>query len=172
MINKALIIPTGDEIKFGIVIDTDSPMIMQELIKLNGNCNILRIEPICDEENSIIDSIKSYASEDVDLIVLIGGSGGGHRYSKTLSKDYTHSSLELILDEKHSSELYGKNGHLWSKLYCGKLGSTMVINVPGPFEEAQAAIKAFCSSFQKDRDNLKRINLSMMEAVKSQYELR
>ena len=171
MIKKAVIIPTGDEIKTGIVIDTDSPMIMQELIKLNGSCNILRIEPICDEENSIINSIRNYASEEIDLIVLIGGSGGGHRYSKTLSKDYTHSSLELILDEKYSSELYGKNGHMWSKLYCGKIGSTLVINVPGPYEEAQAAIKAFCTSFQKDKENLKEINKSMMEAVKSQYEL-
>lgn len=171
MIKKAVIIPTGDEIRSGVVIDTDSPMIMQELIKLNGNCNILRTEPICDEENSIINSIKNYASEDMDLIVLIGGSGGGHRYSKTLSKDYTHSSLELILDEKHSSEIYGKNGHMWSKLYCGKIGHTVVINVPGPYEEALAAIRAFCSSFQKDKENLKKINKSMMEAVKGQYEL-
>lgn len=171
MIKKAVIIPTGDEIKSGIVIDTDSSMIMQELIKLNGSCNISRTEPICDEENSIINIVKNYASDGMDLIVLIGGSGGGHRYSKTLSKDYTHSSLELILDEKYSSELYGKNGHMWSKLYCGKIGSTVVINVPGPYDEAQAAIIAFCASFQKDKENLKEINKNMIEAVKGQYEL-
>ncbi|MGD9567688.1 MAG: molybdopterin-binding protein [Sedimentibacter sp.] len=171
MIYNAVIIPTGDEIKSGIVLDTDSSMIMQQLIKLNCDCNVLRVAPVKDEENKIADAVKYYAEKHVDLIVLIGGSGGGHRYSKTLSKDFTHSSLELILDEKHSSEIYGKNGHMWSKLYCGKIGSTMVINVPGPYDEAHAAIKAFCSAYEKNKDNLKEINFYMMKSVKEQYEL-
>ncbi|MFA9423213.1 MAG: molybdopterin-binding protein [Sedimentibacter sp.] len=169
MFNKVIIIPTGDEINEEIVIDTDSPMIMQELIKLNGNCSIFRSVPVCDKEDTIIECIGSYVENGADLIIIIGGSGGGHRYSNTLGKDYTHSSLERILEDKFSSEIYGKNGHLWSKLLCGKIGETMIINVPGPFIEAQAAIKSFCSSYEKDKDNLKEININMMKAVREQY---
>lgn len=169
MINKAIIIPTGDEIKTGVVLDTDSPMIMQVLLSMNGKCNITRNEPIADDENMIIDCIKGYLSQQVDLIVLIGGSGGGHRYSTTLGKDFTHSSLEAILDEKYSSELYGKNGHMWSKLLCGIINNTMIINVPGPFQEARSAIEAFKTTYEEDSRDLKKINKKMTEAVKAQY---
>ncbi|HHZ01847.1 MAG TPA: molybdopterin-binding protein [Tissierellia bacterium] len=169
MINKAIIIPTGDELKTGVVLDTDSPMIMQVLLSMNGNCTVIRNEPIQDSESLISNCIKTYVNENVDLIVLIGGSGGGHRYSKTLGKDYTHTSLESILEEKYSTELYGKNGHLWSKLICGIINKTMVINVPGPYQEAKAAIEAFKRSYEHDSKDLKQINTNMAEAVKSKY---
>lgn len=168
MIDKAVIIPTGDEIKSGVVLDTDSPMIMQDLIKLNQNCYVLRVKPICDDERSIIEAINDYIN-DTDLIILIGGSGGGHRYSESLGKDFTHSALEHVLDEKYSTEIYGKNGHLWSKLYCGKIKNTMIINVPGPFDEAHAAIKSFCIAYDKHKYNLREINACMAKALSEQY---
>lgn len=168
MISKAVIIPTGDELKSGIILDTDSPMIMQVLLSINGNCTIIRNEPVSDSEDKITNCIKSYIDQELDLIVLIGGSGGGHRYSTTLGKDFTHSSLETILEEKHSTELYGKNGHLWSKLICGMANKTMVINVPGPYQEARAAIEAFKKSYENSLE-FKQININMAEAVKSQY---
>lgn len=169
MISKAIIIPTGDELKSGIVLDTDSPMIMQVLLSMNGSCNITRNEPLIDSENIIIDCIKNYVSQKVDLIILIGGSGGGHRYSSTLGKDFTHSSLDLILENKYFSELYGKNGHMWSKLICGTIDNTIVINVPGPFQEAKAAIEAFKKAYEQNSKDLKQINLYMTQAVKSEY---
>ncbi|HHZ02239.1 MAG TPA: molybdopterin-binding protein [Tissierellia bacterium] len=169
LINKAVIIPTGDEIRSGIILDTDSPMIMQVILSINSKCTVIRNEPIPDVENLIIECIKSYIKDDVDLIVLIGGSGGGHRYSSTLAKDYTHTSLNSILDKKFSTELYGKNGHMWSKLICGKVNNTIIINVPGPYQEARAAIEAFKNSYEENSDDLKQINVSMAEAVKSQY---
>jgi len=169
VINKAIIIPTGDELKTGVVLDTDSPMIMGALLSMNGNCTVIRNEPVSDSETSITNCIRKYVDENVDLIVLIGGSGGGHRYSETLGKDFTHTSLESILEEKYSTELYGKNGHLWSKLICGKINDTLVINVPGPYEEAKAAIEAFKKTYENDSKDLKQININMAQAVKSKY---
>lgn len=170
MFSRAIIIPTGDELKSGIVLDTDSPMIMQVLLSMNGSCNITRNEPLLDSENIIIDCINGYVSQKADLIILIGGSGGGHRYSSTLGKDFTHSSLVIILEEKCSSELYGKNGHMWSKLICGTIDDTMVINVPGPFQEAKAAIEAFKKAYEQNSKDLKMLNSCMTEAVKAEYE--
>ena len=54
-----------------------------------------------------------------------------------MGKDFTHSALERYLDEKSSREIYGKNGHLWCKLICGKKGDTLIVNVPGPYQEAK-----------------------------------
>ena len=169
LINKAVIIPTGDELKSGIVLDTDSPMIMQVIPSINNNCNIIRNKPVKDAESAITNCIRSYAEQDVDLIVLIGGSGGGHRHSSTLGKDFTHSSLDSVLDIKHTTELYGKNGHLWSKIVCGIINKTVVINVPGPYQEARAAIEAFKRAFEENKEDLKLINARMAEAVKLQY---
>ncbi len=169
MISRAVIIPTGDELKSGIILDTDSPMIMQVLLNINGNCNIIRNEPLIDNEDIITNCIKRYIEKEVDLIVLIGGSGGGHRYSSTLGKDFTHSSLDLLLDVKYSTELYGKNGHLWSKLICGIKNKTIILNVPGPYKEAKAAIEAFKNAYIEDSNNLQIINAKMSEAVKMQY---
>ncbi|MCI1958472.1 MAG: molybdopterin-binding protein [Clostridia bacterium] len=168
MFTKAVIIPTGDELKAGIVLDTDSPLIMQTLLSINGGCEVRRIAPVLDRQELIESTIKKMASQN-DLIVMIGGSGGGHRYSSTLGKDFTHSSLEEILEEKHSSKMYGKNGHMWCKLVCGKLGDTLVINVPGPFDEAKAAIGAFKQKYIENENDLKSINTAMMEAVKAKY---
>lgn len=169
LINKAVIIPTGDELKSGIILDTDSPMIMQVLLSINGNCNIIRNEPLTDCQDTISECINGYINQEVDLIVLIGGSGGGHRYSTTLGKDFTHSSLDTILDVKYSTELYGKNGHLWSKLICGIKNKTIIINLPGPYKEAQAAIEAFKKAYEENNKDLQIINTKMSEAVKMKY---
>ena len=169
MFSKAIIIPTGDELAAGIVLDTDSPAIIGQLLSLNGNAFVARTSPVIDVEDSITETIKKYTEEGYDLIVLIGGSGGGHRFSTTLGKDFTHSSLESILEDKHEGALYGKNGHMWSKLVIGKLGETLVFNVPGPYEEVLVTIKAFKESYMKDRNNLEEINKSMLSALKSKY---
>lgn len=168
MFNSVTIIPTGDELRDGIVLDTDSPIIMQTLLSINGCAEIKRIAPVLDVEQTIEETVKEHAKKS-DLVVLIGGSGGGHRYCKTLGKDYTHSSLEVVLEEKYSNEIYGKNGHMWCKLIIGTLGKSLVINLPGPFEETSVAIKAFKREYLKDENNYKAINKAMINAVKSKY---
>lgn len=169
MFTKAVIIPTGDELAAGIVLDTDSPAIMQVLLSLNGSAQIIRTAPVLDREDAITDKIKNLSGEGYDLIILIGGSGGGHRYSTTLGKDFTHSSLDSILGEKYEGELYGKNGHMWSKLVIGKLNDTLIFNVPGPYEEATATINAFKESYLKNSSDLHTINNNMLTALKAKY---
>ncbi len=169
MFAKAVIIPTGDELAGGIVLDTDSPAIMGQLLMVNPNAFVARIPPVLDREQAITDTVKGLALEGYDLIVLIGGSGGGHRYSTTLGKDFTHSSLDGILEDKHEGALYGKNGHMWSKLVIGKLDKTLVFNVPGPYDEAVAVITAFREAYLKDGGDLGAVNNAMLRALKAKY---
>ncbi|MDR1124510.1 MAG: molybdopterin-binding protein, partial [Deltaproteobacteria bacterium] len=102
-------------------------------------------------------------------VVVIGGSGGGSRYSANLADDCTHTALERFLEIKAAKEIYGKNGHLWCKLVCGKTGGTMVINVPGPLVEARAAFEAFLRLYPTE--NLRAVNEAMIAAVLAQYPL-
>jgi len=169
MISKAYILPTGDEMREGVVLDTDSPMIMGELLRMNACCTITRMPPVIDEQGEIIGQIRALSDSGADLIILIGGSGGGHRHSPTLGRDFTHSGMEEILKDCFSTSLYGKNGHLWCKLVCGFLNKTLLINLPGPFVEAQAAIGAFRLTVMEHGLSPKYINERMAQAVKEQY---
>lgn len=168
MIAKAFIIPTGNEIKDGTVLDLDCPKIMQELVRINPEMVVTRLAPVVDVEQSIVETMQFCINNGAELIVLVGGSGGGHRFSSTLGKDFTHSAMELWLDSKCTHEIYGKNGHMWSKLVCGRKGECLVINVPGPLREAGAAIAAFARSI-KDSGNIQFINDAMSRAVFEQY---
>ena len=168
-LNEAVIIPTGGEIRDGTVLDTNSPAVISSLLCMAPLCTVHRITPVEDDQSAICRALEDWAVKGVDLVVLIGGSGGGRRYSSTLSEDYTHSALESMLEEKSSREIWGKNGHLWCKLLCGRKNGALVINLPGPHVEAKAAFEAFCSACQKTPNDLAEINKAMIQAVIAQY---
>ena len=165
---RAAILPTGDEILSGVVQDTDGPMAADVLRRLWPDCRVAREAPVSDIQNSIRSRIEQAAAEN-DLVLLIGGSGGGHRFSSTLACDYTHSAMEELLSPCYAVSLYGKNGHLWSRLVCGRLHGTLVLNLPGPFREAQAAMQAFELAWQQGTPTLESLNRAMALAVQSQY---
>lgn len=171
--NKVCILPTGEEILTGIVRDTDSPMIVAEILQRYPETEIERKKPLHDIQEDITESIIK--STDADLIILIGGSGEGSKYSEILGHDFTHKSMENALDKYVATALYGKNGHMWSKLICGTISNTIIINLPGPYIEAKAALEAFLRKYKNEQakdmteETLKMINAEMANAVKQQY---
>lgn len=171
MIKTAYILPTGDELRNGTVLDTDSPMLMQALLRLNNNCRICRCGVVSDSMMAITEEIHNCTEAKADLIILIGGSGSGHLHSDLLGKDYTHAGMESLLERSTAISLYGKNGHMWSRLVCGYIGSTLVVNVPGPYVEAKAAIAAFCAVMEEDPvPEIEALNHAMAQAVAACYE--
>lgn len=162
------IVPTGEEIREGVVLDLDSIEIMNQLLRFDPGVNVTRISPLPDDETQIFQVVQELTERGPSLIVLIGGSGGGHRHSKSLGKDYTHSALERIMNVCAKHEIYGKNGHMWTKLLCGKKNGTIIINVPGPFVEAEAAFRAFLNGVKQDLP-LDAVARAMAEAVLKQY---
>lgn len=169
MISNVFIIPTGNEIKNGIVRDTDSPMIMGVILTAFPDCGVNKLRPVFDNQRTISEEIVRCAKEGADLIITIGGSGEGSKYSEILGQDVTHSGMEEVLEKKCSTALYGKNGHMWSKLVCGCLEDALVINLPGPFEEAKAAIEAFVETYEAEEPDIEKINRAMAEAVRQKY---
>lgn len=165
---SAYILPTGNEIQNGVVRDLDSPELMSQIVSAYPMAEVTRLCPLVDEEDAIFQKICQTAELGPDLIVLIGGSGGGHRFSDSLGRDFTHTALVRYLDEHASREIYGKNGHLWTKLVCGKKGNTLVINVPGPFTEASAAMAACLQALESGSD-VNEICRAMAQAVYNTY---
>lgn len=165
---KAYILPTGNEILDGIVRDLDAPEMMRQIVAEWPDAEVTRVSPIIDEEDAIFKKICEAAATGANLIILIGGSGGGHRFSNTLGRDFTHTALVRYLDEYSAREIYGKNGHMWSKLVCGKKDDTLFINVPGPFQEAKAAMEA-CIEHMHAGDGVEEISKAMAQAVFEKY---
>lgn len=165
---KVYIIPTGDEILNGIVLDLDSSAIMEMTVRAYPEAEVTRLCPVVDIEDNIASKIVEIAQFEPSLIVLIGGSGGGHRFSSTLGKDFTHTALEKKLEVFASREIYGKNGHMWSKLVCGKIRDILIVNVPGPYIEAIASFEAFLGAYAKNK-SIDEINFAMAETVLKQY---
>lgn len=165
---KVSIIPTGDEIRNGIVQDLDSPMVMETLLRRYPTAEVTRVPPVYDTEEEILAALTAAAQSGSELAILIGGSGGGHRFSPTLGRDYSHSAMDQFVTHGSAREIYGKNGHLWCRLICGRRNGMLCINLPGPFCEAEAAIQAFVETCSKTAD-IETINHAMAEAVFAQY---
>ncbi len=166
--NEVVIVPTGDEIKAGTVTDTNSPAIMEIVLEKYPQAAVLRVPPVNDVSQAISQEITAHSNSD--LIIIIGGSGGGKKFDPALSTDVTHLVLENVLDNAKIKEIYGYNGHLWTRLVIGKLGKALVANVPGPMVEAVAAARALLEGLEKEL-NLEELSINMAEAVFAKYPL-
>ena len=63
MISKAFILPTGNEIKDGTVLDLDCPKILEKLVKLNPEMVVIRQAPVVDVEKNIVDDMRRCVEE-------------------------------------------------------------------------------------------------------------
>lgn len=166
---RCVILPTGGEIKNGTVLDTGSPGIMQEVLRRFPGCEVTRRAPAKDVGKDIKNEVLLAVKNGADTVIVVGGSGGGRRFDKDLSVDATHTALDALLEIKASSSLFGKNGHLWCRLVIGRLDHALVFNLPGPYAEAMAAVRAFFAVYHGKKTGLRKLNAAMRDAVAAQY---
>lgn len=164
---KVLLIPTGNEICQGTVLDTNSPALMEIVLEKFPQACVQRLAPVKDDPDTIRRTIEEH--QEWDLMILIGGSGGGRKYDPDLAEDMTHLVLDSLLKEKLEKRIYGYNGHLWSRLLIGRLkGKNLIANVPGPYVEAVAAGRALITSIAEGRDLTVTLE-KVVSAVLAQY---
>lgn len=166
-VDQVVIVPTGDEVYAGLVLDTNSPALMEIILEKFPQVCIKRVTPVVDNSDAICQTIKQH--ENCDLIIVIGGSGGGKKYDSDLAADETHLALDAMLTAKVVKEIYGFNGHLWSRLVVGRMEKNcLVANVPGPYTEAVAAGRALLDAMVTGLD-LPVIAETVANAVLAQY---
>ncbi|MFP4579952.1 MAG: molybdopterin-binding protein [Candidatus Sumerlaeia bacterium] len=168
--NKVAILPTGDEIQSGIVADTNSPAIAELVTRIFPDLEPVILKAAADSEEDLESIFGRIIKEGYALCIPIGGSGGGRRFDPRLSKDCTHEVMESTLDRIAFREIYGSNGHLWSRLVVGQAGDTYFFNVPGPWAEAIPAAEAGLRWFAKeDSTDLDGWVETVAAAVRAQY---
>ncbi|MBD3346398.1 MAG: molybdopterin-binding protein [Chitinivibrionales bacterium] len=169
VIRKAAIIPTGDEIVEGVVVDTNSPAIRDLILHTFPDCAIALCSPCSDIAEVIAAAIERQIEERCDCIVLIGGCGEGHCRCPGLGIDVTPRAIENVLKEYWTRDIYGSNGHRWARIMAGRAGNSLVVNVPGPYVEACAAAEALLAVLKQGDWECRSIAEACAEAVITQY---
>jgi molybdopterin biosynthesis enzyme len=136
---RVVLLPTGDEVVDGIIIDTNTPALAALVQARWPTAAIVAHQPVRDRQADLRDAIQAC---DADLLIASGGSGGGKAFVPELAEDCTHRALLAALRDTATRQIWGQNGHLWSQLVAGRLGRLHAFNVPGPQVEAVAAATA------------------------------
>jgi molybdopterin biosynthesis enzyme len=167
---KTAIIPTGDEVARGIVADTNSPAIAALIREAFPDCATLCCPAVVDSESAIRDEAEKMIREGADLLIFIGGSGGGRRFDPRLARDCTHEALRTLADRSAVRDIYGSNGHLWARLVAGEKDGSLLFNVPGPYVEAVAAARAALGALATEAaPDLEELAETLARAVWEQY---
>ena len=172
-IAKAAILATGDEIRDGTVVDTDRPAIARLIRRAFAGCTVLCPPALHDSVTGIVRALELGLAQGCDLIIAVGGSGGGHECDPDLARDCTHVALERVLPHPARRDLQGMNGHLWARLVVGQCGRAWLVNVPGPYVEAVAAAEAvLCFLARHTPVDSELLADAVADAVLGQYPVR
>ena len=167
---EVIIIPTGDEIKKGIVLDTNSPKIMELVLGYWPACRFVRTVPPVDVKEEIQKEIRG-RGQGKGIIFLTGGSGGGKVFNNGLAVDCTHAAVEEILDSCESVEIIGSNGHLFAKIVVGKYEDKLIVTLPGPTVEAVSGAKTILENLSENID-YKLLATKVAQAIVNQYKVK
>ncbi len=169
MIRRAHILPTGDELVNGWVADTSSTAIASVLRSVFPWCDIQCLPPVRDSETRIVAQIDRSLATGIDLLVVSGGSGGGHRHLPELAMDLTHSALTGRFPEAAHRDIYGSSGHLWCRVVAAEYDGALILSVPGPHVGAVSAMEGAVRALVSDRRDLADLAEALVQGVLQSY---
>ncbi|MEM1550735.1 MAG: molybdopterin-binding protein, partial [Candidatus Bathyarchaeia archaeon] len=135
---RAIVFPTGFEIKRGIVKDTNTPLIVERFEK--EGYTVSKGDPLEDDEEHIASSILEAISMGYGVIIITGGIGAEDK-DKTVEgvlKVDPNAALSYITRYEVGTGRHVKDG---VKIAVGKVGETTIITLPGPTEEVNLCLE-------------------------------
>jgi len=144
-LKRVKVFPTGSEVINGIIKDTNSPLIKQEFEKRGYQVSIE--EPLPDDEIAITSSIENAVYEGHGIIITTGGIGA-EKKDKTVEAtkrlDPTAAVPWIVKYEKKGRHI--KEG---VRIGVGKVGKTLIINLPGPTDEVKRCLEVILNEMEK-----------------------
>ncbi len=136
---RAIVFSTGSEVKEGLIKDTNSPLIKEELTKLGYDVTVGGV--LDDDEYVISNSIQRALDNGYGLIIFTGGVGAE-------AKDKTIEGL-LRVDPNAATPYIvkydkGKGRHFKDgvRIGVGRVGESLIIALPGPTDEVKIGLNA------------------------------
>lgn len=146
---RAIVFPTGFELEEGLIEDTNSPFIKNELEKLGYSVEIGNI--IKDNVYDITNHLEEALAKAYGLIVTTGGVGAedkDHTVEGVLSVDPS-AQTPYIVKFKKGTGRHVKDG---VKITVGQVGPSLIVSLPGPNDEVKASINVLAQCLQQGAD--------------------
>jgi molybdenum cofactor synthesis domain-containing protein len=146
---RAIIFPTGFEIKRGMIKDTNTPIIAEQLEKDGYNVTKGRI--LNDDEDYIGSNILDAISKGYGLIIITGGVGAEDkdRTVEGILKVDPDAVTPYVVRYKIGTGRHVKDG---VKIAVGRVGETTIIALPGPTEEVKLSLEAVVQGLSRGLD--------------------
>lgn len=148
MARRVKVFPTGFEVAQGMIEDTNSPLIKQQLSQEGYKVDIGSI--LEDDADQIAGHIRRTINEGYGLIITTGGVGAE-------GKDQTIEGILKIVPKAvtpyivHFEKGQGRHEKDGVRIAVGKTGQTLIIALPGPNDEVKLALEVLKRNLAKSQ---------------------
>lgn len=132
--HRAIVFPTGFELEQGLIEDTNTPYIKNELELRNYKVTVGPVIP--DNEDSLYEALSDAVSSGYGLIVTSGGVGAedkDHTVESILRVDESAAAPYIVKYEKG----HGRHVKDGVRIGVGQVGLATLISLPGPHDEVE-----------------------------------
>lgn len=144
---RAIVFPTGFEVKGGMIEDTNTPMIAEMLGKEGYD---VKRGPVLDDDESVIASAIDEAVNDGYGLILTTGGVGAEAKDKTIEgvqKIDKDVAISYVLKYRIGTGRHVKDG---VRIAVGKSGISTIIALPGPNDEVKIALNTIIPNLSKE----------------------
>jgi hypothetical protein len=143
---RAIIFPSGFEVKRGMIQDTNSPYIRSRLMREGYSVTVG--DTLEDDLESIVPVLRRALSEGYGLIITTGGVGAEDkdRMVEALLKIDPEASTPYIIHYEKGKGRHEKDG---VRIGVAYLHPSYVIALPGPHEEVKAGMAVIVEGLKK-----------------------
>lgn len=163
--NKAIVFPTGFEVKDGMIKDTNTPYIAEQL--QNAGYRVSEGEILDDDSDLIAGSINRSIDEGFGLIITSGGIGAEEK-DKTIEgvlKVDPQAATPYLAKFQKGEGRHIKDG---VRIGVGQVENSFIIALPGPNDEVRIAMKTVICELKKGTDKEKLSN-HIANALRQKY---
>ena len=143
---RAIIFPTGFEVKQELIKDTNTPLI-KEILEREGYQ--VKIGEVLDDDMVLIaGNLRKAINEGYGLIITTGGVGAedkDYTVEAVLKVDNTAAAPYIVKFQKNSGR-HVKDG---VKIAVGEVGTSLLIALPGPNDEVRICMEIVINNINK-----------------------
>ncbi|SIS94323.1 molybdopterin-binding protein [Alicyclobacillus vulcanalis] len=160
---RALVFPTGYEVRQGLIEDTNTPYLMRELEQMGYRVSQGEVLP--DDLDAVIGAFYRAIEDGYGLVITTGGVGAE-------AKDVNVEAMEAVCEEVFApyivrfTQVHHRHQKPGIRVGVGQSGVTKVINLPGPHDEVVLCFQAIRPLLDEGPDVIAR---AMADAMKQRW---
>jgi len=162
---RCIVFPTGEEVRRGVVKDTNSPYIRERLKKEGFSVDIGSVLP--DDTDLIASAIMNAVDNGYGLIITTGGVGAEakDRTIEALKKIDPDAATPYVMKFHRGTGRHEKDG---VKIGVGSVGPSLIVSLPGPNDEVRLCMETLIEGLSKGLDKYE-LAEEIVRTLKNKY---